>query len=116
MLNELTFQMHWIYLIIAAIFEIGWPLGFKLSDEQPERFWLWISLATISMALSGIFLYFAQRVIPVSTAYIVWTGLGAIGTLLIGIFFFGDSASFLRLFFALLILVGIVGLELTAQK
>lgn len=105
--------MHWLYLIIAAIFEIGWPLGFKLSSTQPERFWLWITLAIISMALSGVFLYLAQRTIPVSTAYIVWTGMGAVGTLLIGIFCFGDSASLLRLFFALLILTGITGLELT---
>lgn len=105
--------MHWLYLIIAAIFEIGWPLGFKLSSTQPERFWLWITLAIISMALSGVFLYLAQRTIPVSTAYIVWTGMGAVGTLLIGIFCFGDSVSLLRLFFALLILTGITGLELT---
>lgn len=107
--------MHWIYLIIAAAFEIGWPLGFKLSSTQPERFWLWITFAIVSMALSGVFLYLAQRIIPVSTAYIIWTGMGAVGTLLIGIFCFGDSASLLRLFFALLILIGITGLELTSK-
>ena len=107
--------MHWLFLIIAAIFEIGWPLGFTLSGTQPERFRAWISFAIISMTLSGVFLYLAQRAIPVSTAYIIWTGLGAIGTLLIGILFFGDSASLLRMFFALLTLVGIVGLELTSK-
>lgn len=107
--------MDWIILIIAAVFEIGWPLGFKLSSEQPERFWLWIALAIVSMTLSGVLLYFAQRTIPVSTAYIVWTGMGALGTLAIGILFFGDSASLLRMFFALLTLVGIVGLELTTK-
>ena len=107
--------MHWILLIIAAIFEIGWPLGFKLAGTQPDRFWWWIAFAAVSFILSGVFLYFAQKAIPVSTAYIVWTGLGAIGTLLIGIFFFGDSASLLRMFFALLILVGIVGLDLTSK-
>ena len=107
--------MHWLFLIIAAIFEIGWPLGFTLSGTQPERFRAWISFAIISMTLSGVFLYLAQRAIPVSTAYIIWTGLGAIGTLLIGIQFFGDSASLLRMFFALLTLVGIVGLELTSK-
>ena len=107
--------MHWVFLIIAAVFEIGWPLGFKLSSTQPERFWTWITFAIISMALSGMFLYFAQRAIPVSTAYIIWTGLGAIGTLLIGIIFFGDSASLLRMFFALLTIVGIAGLELNSK-
>ena len=107
--------MHWLFLIIAAIFEIGWPLGFTFSSTQAERFRAWISFAIISMTLSGVFLYLAQRAIPVSTAYIIWTGLGAIGTLLIGILFFGDSASLLRMFFALLTLVGIVGLELTSK-
>lgn len=108
-------MQHWIFLFIAAIFEIGWPLGFKLTSTQPERFGMWLTFALISMALSGVFLYFAQRAIPVSTAYIIWTGLGAIGTLLIGILFFGDSASLLRMFFALLTLIGIVGLELTSK-
>lgn len=107
--------MAWIILIIAAVFEVGWPLGFKLSEVYPERFWLYISLAIVSMALSGLFLYFAQKNIPVSTAYIVWTGIGAVGTFLIGITFFGDSASLLRMLFALLILVGVVGLELTSN-
>lgn len=107
--------MYWILLLIAAVFEVGWPLGFKLSNVYPERFWTYISLAVISMTLSGVFLYFAQKGIPVSTAYIVWTGIGAVGTFLIGIFFFGDPASILRMFFALMILVGIVGLELTSK-
>ena len=106
--------MAWIYLIIAAVFEVGWPLGFKLSGTHPEKFWTYIGLATVSMALSGVFLYLAQKTIPVSTAYIVWTGIGAVGTFLIGILCFGDSASVLRMFFALLILVGVVGIEMTA--
>ena len=107
--------MAWFYLIIAAVFEVGWPLGFKLSGTQPHRFGLWITLAVLSMALSGVFLYLAQKSIPVSTAYIMWTGIGAVGTFLIGIAWFGDSASLLRMFFALLILVGVTGLELTTK-
>ena len=70
--------MAWIYLTVAAIFEVGWPLGFKLADLHPHRFGTFISLAAVSMVLSGIFLYLAQRTIPVSTAYIVWTGIGAV--------------------------------------
>ena len=108
--------MDWLYLIIAAVFEVGWPLGFKLSGVHPEKFWMYICLAILSMALSGLFLYLAQRTIPVSTAYIIWTGIGAIGTFLLGICFFGDSASLIRMLFALLILVGIVGLELTPNS
>lgn len=108
--------MPWFYLIVASVFEVGWPLGFKLSSLYPERFLTYISLACLSMLLSGVFLYLAQRTIPVSTAYIIWTGIGAVGTFLLGIICFGDSASLLRLFFALLILVGIVGLELTSRS
>ena len=107
--------MAWFYLIIAAIFEVGWPLGFKLSGLRPEKFWTYITLASLSMLLSGVFLYFAQKTIPVSTAYIIWTGIGAIGTFLLGIWRFGDSASVLRMFFALMIFVGIVGLEITSK-
>lgn len=107
--------MSWLLLLIAAVFEVGWPLGFKLSEVHPDRFWTYISLAVVSMTLSGVFLYFAQKSIPVSTAYIVWTGIGSVGTFAIGILFFGDSASLLRMFFALLILTGVVGLELTAK-
>lgn len=115
LLSTLLF-MSWLYLIVASVFEVGWPLGFKLSGVHPERFWTFIALAIVSMTLSGVFLYLAQRTIPVSTAYIVWTGIGAVGTFAIGILFFGDSASLLRMFFALMILVGIVGIELTGEQ
>ncbi len=107
--------MAWLYLIIASVFEVGWPLGFKLSRLYPEKFWTYISLASLSMLLSGVFLYFAQKTIPVSTAYIIWTGIGAIGTFLLGICCFGDTATLLRMFFALLIFIGIVGLEITSR-
>lgn len=106
--------MHWLYLIIASVFEVGWPLGFKLSSLHPEHNVRYIVFSIISMALSGLFLYLAQKDIPVSTAYIVWTGIGALGTFIIGIAFFGDSASLVRMMSALLVLIGIVGLELTA--
>lgn len=107
--------MAWLYLIIAAVFEVGWPLGFKLADLHSERFGWFIALSVLSMALSGLFLYLAQRTIPISTAYIVWTGIGAVCTFVIGLVFFGDSASVLRMFFALLILVGVVGMEMTTK-
>lgn len=107
--------MAWIYLIIAALFEVGWPLGFKLADMYRQHFGWYIALSVVSMALSGLFLYLAQRTIPISTAYIVWTGIGAVCTFVIGLMFFGDSASMLRMFFALLILVGVVGMEMTTK-
>lgn len=106
--------MHWLYLLIASVFEVGWPLGFKLSSLHPEHSVRYILFSIVCMTLSGVFLYIAQKNIPVSTAYIIWTGIGAIGTFLIGVFFFGDSASVLRMMSALLVLAGIVGLELTS--
>jgi quaternary ammonium compound-resistance protein SugE len=104
--------MNWLYLVIAGVAEIGWPLGLKLSQIMKIRF-PGVILAIISMAISGIFLWLAQKTIPIGTAYAVWTGIGATGTLLVGILFFGDSASLWRLFSASLIIIGIVGLKLT---
>lgn len=104
---------YWLYLLLAGIFEIGWPLGFKLSHGSPHKL-LWIALSVISMALSGYFLYLAQKVIPIGTAYVVWTGIGAVGTLVIGILFFGDSASLMRLGAALLVIVGVVGIKVAS--
>jgi len=102
--------MAWTYLLIAGIFEIGWPLGFKLSQTTGHRI-PWIIFAVLSMALSGLFLWYAQKSIPIGTAYAIWTGIGAAGTLLIGIFFFRDPATLGRLFFASLIIIGIIGLK-----
>ncbi len=101
--------MAWILLIIAGLFEIGWPLGFKLASMHSKYFIWFIGL---SMGLSGYFLYLAQKSIPIGTAYVIWTGIGAIGTVLLGILFFHDSANIFRLLFLSLILIGIVGLKL----
>ena len=104
--------MAWILLIIAGLFEIGWPLGFKLASMHSKYFIWFIGLSILSMGLSGYFLYLAQKSIPSGTAYVIWTGIGAIGTVLLGILFFHDSANIFRLLFLSLILIGIVGLKL----
>jgi quaternary ammonium compound-resistance protein SugE len=104
--------MHWIYLFLAGLFEIGWPLGFKLSQITHQRF-LWLFLAIISMSLSGYFLWIAQKEIPIGTAYAIWTGMGAAGTFLIGIIFFKDSTDWLRLLSFFLIVLGIIGLKVS---
>ena len=103
--------MAWILLIIAGLFEIGWPLGFKLASMHSKYFIWFIGLSILSMGLSGYFLYLAQKSIPIGTAYVIWTGIGAIGTVLLGILFFHDSANIFRLLFLSLILIGIVGLN-----
>lgn len=104
--------MSWIYLFVAAIFEVGWPLGFKLSQTTNNRLG-WILFAIASMALSGLFLWMAQRNIPMGTAYAVWTGIGAAGTFLVGILYFQDSASLMRILSVFLIIAGVVGLKLS---
>lgn len=105
-------RLAWIYLLVAGLFEVGWPLGFKLSQTTRLR-WLFIAVAILSMALSGFFLWMAQRQIPIGTAYAVWTGIGAAGTFLLGIVFFGDPVGMLRLLSFLLIIAGVVGLKLS---
>ncbi len=103
--------MGWFYLLIAGAFEIGWPLGFKLSQTTPHKF-LWIAFAVVAMALSGYFLWLAQKAIPMGTAYAVWTGIGAVGAFVIGIILFKDPLTVLRIVSVGLIVTGIVGLKL----
>ena len=102
--------MSWFYLIIAGAFEIGWPLGFKLSQTTPYKF-AWIAFSVLAMALSGLFLWLAQRTIPMGTAYAVWTGIGAVGAFLAGVLFFRDPATLMRVVSVMLIIAGIVGLK-----
>ena len=108
--------MEWIYLFIAGVMEVGWPLGFKLSQTNGEgvQRYLWIGFSILSMAGSGFFLWLAQRDIPMGTAYAIWTGVGAAGTFLIGIVFFKDPASTGRILSAFLIVAGIVGMKLSS--
>lgn len=104
--------MAWIYLLLAGIFEIGWPLGFKLAGTMPRYHYLFILLSIVSMAISGLLLFYAQKEIPIGTAYAVWTGIGSIGTFTLGILFFNDAASLLRICSATLIVIGLVGLKI----
>jgi quaternary ammonium compound-resistance protein SugE len=103
--------MAWLYLVLAGICEIGWPLGLKLGwTDGGARPW-WIVFAIVAMTASGALLLWAQRFIPMGTAYAVWTGIGAVGAFVVGIFMFGDSASTFRLVSIALIVAGIVGLK-----
>jgi len=102
--------MDWLILIVAGLFEIGWAVGLKSSDGL-TRFWpaVW---TLIALAASMGLLAMALKTLPLGTAYTVWTGIGAIGTVVLGILWFGESASPLRLVCITLILVGIIGLKL----
>lgn len=103
--------MVWIYLVLAGLFEIGWPLGFKLAQSPDHRF-VGIALSIVSMMLSGALLFIAQREIPIGTAYAIWTGIGAMGTFLIGVIFFNDPSTMMRYFGLFLILGGVITLKL----
>ena len=102
--------MAWIYLLIAGLFEVGWAIGLKYTEGFTR---LLPSLWTVaSMVISFVLLGLALKTLPVGTAYAVWTGIGAIGTAMLGIYLFEEPATALRLVCIGLILSGIVGLKL----
>jgi quaternary ammonium compound-resistance protein SugE len=103
--------MAWSYLLVAGLFEIGWPLGLKYSQTAEYRIAGFVA-AILSLAASGVLLWLAQREIPIGTAYAVWTGIGAAGTFLAGIWLFGDAGSMMRYFGVTLIIAGVVTLKL----
>lgn len=103
----------WLILIIAGLFETGWAIGLKYSDGFTK---LWPSIATgVSMAISVWLLAVSLKSLPVGSAYAVWTGIGAVGTAILGIFLFNESRELLKLFFILMIIGGIVGLRFVAK-
>lgn len=104
--------MEWIYLLIAGIFETGWAVGLKYSDGL-TRFYP-VVFTVVTLILSMYLLEKALRTLPVGTAYAVWTGIGIIGTTVLGIFLFNESMDLSRLFFIGLIAVGIGGLKLVS--
>ncbi len=108
-------EMAWIALIIAGIFEWGWPLGLKLGLSEQGLRWGWLSFSLASMLGSGTLLLIAQRTIPMGTAYAVWTGIGAVGAFVIGLAVFSEPATLARFFFVGLIVVGIIGLKLASS-
>jgi len=104
--------MAWIVLVVAGLFEIGWAIGLKYTEGFSR---LWPSVATAAaMVVSVVLLGWSMRTLPVGTAYAVWTGVGAVGTVLLGVVLFSEPATFARLACVALIVAGIVGLKLTA--
>jgi quaternary ammonium compound-resistance protein SugE len=104
--------MGWIYLLCAGIAEIGWAVGLKYTDgfTRPVP----TILTVLSMAVSLFLLGLALRDLPLGTAYAIWTGIGTIGTVVLGILLFGEAATAIRLACVGLIVAGIVGLKLSA--
>ena len=102
--------MAWIYLTVAGLFEIVWAIGLKYTEGFSR---LWPSLVTLlAMALSMVFLALSLKSLPVGTAYAIWTGIGAAGTVILGIMLFAEPATILRLACVGLIVTGIIGLKI----
>lgn len=104
--------MPWLMLLVAGLFEVGWAIGLKYT-EGFTRFWPSVGTLVAMVASVGL-LGLALRTLPVGTAYAVWTGIGAVGTVVFGILLLGEPASVARLACVGLIVAGIVGLKLTA--
>jgi len=101
--------MNWLILFIAGLFEIVWAVGLKYTDGFTKP--VPSILTIISMIISLGLLSYSVKHIPVGTAYAIWTGIGAVGTVIMGIILFQESKELIRLFFIFLIIVGIVGLK-----
>ena len=100
--------MAWLTLVAAGLFEIGWAVGLKAANGRP----LILAATIVAMVISVALLYLAMRDLPLGTAYAVWTGIGAVGTVAVGIIAFGESADVVRLLCIGLIVAGIAGLKL----
>jgi quaternary ammonium compound-resistance protein SugE len=105
--------MAWIYLVVAGLFEVGWAIGLKYTEGFTRLLpSLWTGAA---MAVSLFLLAQALKTLPVGTGYAVWTGIGSLGTAVLGIVLFSESRDALRLLCLALILIGIVGLKLVTD-
>lgn len=102
--------MPWILLFLAGLLEIGWAIGLKYSEGFSRT--LPATLTIVAMILSVVLLGLALRDLPLGTAYAIWTGIGTVGTALLGIYLFGDAATAARLACIGLIVAGIAGLKL----
>ncbi|MHC8371146.1 quaternary ammonium compound efflux SMR transporter SugE [Pseudomonas sp. MDT1-85] len=104
--------MSWIILFFAGLFEVGWAVGLKYTDgfSRPLPTVLTIAAMVISLGLLGL----AMKELPLGTAYAIWTGVGAVGTVIAGIILFGESMALFRLASVALIIAGLVGLKVSA--
>ena len=104
--------MEWIYLIVAGLFETGWAIGLKYTEGFTRP---WPTLWTLtSMTASFYYLAQALKALPVGTGYAVWTGIGAVGTALLGILLFGETVAPIRIVSLALIVLGMIGLKVSA--
>jgi quaternary ammonium compound-resistance protein SugE len=106
--------MNWIYLLIAGILEISWAIGLKYTEGWSK---LYPSLITVVLMIASFqFLSMALKTLPIGTAYAIWTGIGAVGTAILGMIIFNEPRDVSRILCILLIVAGIAGLKLTAAQ
>ena len=106
--------MAWIILFLAGVFEIAWAVGMKYTEHFTRP---WPTVGTvIAMIASVLLLEYAARSLPLGTAYALWTGIGAVGTVLLGMMLFGEPTSPARIVCLALIIVGIIGLRLLPSQ
>lgn len=106
--------MTWIYLLIAGLFEVVWAVTMKLSDSFSNLFYSLVTLG--GLVLSFVFLALAMKHLPLSLAYPIWTGIGTVGAVVVGIFIFKESISPVTLIFVLLLVIGIIGIKMTSHS
>ncbi len=108
--------MNWILLVIAGLFEVAFAfcLG-KAKDETGNTYFFWMGGFLICLAISMILLYKVTQVLPIGTAYAVWTGIGATGTALAGIIFFKEPVYFWRVFFITTLIASVIGLRVVTK-
>jgi quaternary ammonium compound-resistance protein SugE len=104
--------MNWIILIIAGLFEVAFAgcLGKANQTTGTPSLW-WMTGFIVSLSISMLLLYKATQTLPIGTAYAVWTGIGAVGTVIVGIIFLNEPATFWRMFFISTLIISIVGLK-----
>lgn len=106
-------MMNWIFLLIAGLFEVGFTTCLKLSENFSNL--KWTIAFFVCIICSFLFLNKASQSLPLGTAYAVWTGIGAVGTVIVGILYYHEPASFWRLFFIATLIASIVGLKFFAE-
>ncbi|HEY5746600.1 MAG TPA: multidrug efflux SMR transporter [Chryseolinea sp.] len=108
--------MNWIILIIAGFFEVGFAtcLG-KAKETSGTASMFWLGGFFVSLTISMVLLYKAAQTLPIGTAYAVWTGIGAVGTVIVGILIFKEPADFWRMFFMTTLIASIVGLKFVSH-
>lgn len=103
-------SMSWFILLIAGLFETAWAIGLKYTDGFTR---LWPSVGTVlAMIISVVLLGIAMKPLPVGTAYAVWVGIGAVGTVILGVMLFNDPVNWARMLSVTFIIMGIIGLKL----